>query len=352
MRWPFVRGNWGAAFQIGAVYVGTIVGAGFATGREIVEFFTQYGVSGLVGIGISGFLFIWLGTRIMIIANRIQAISYKEFNEYLFGRKIAFLVNALMLLVLIGVTSVMLSGAGAVFHEQLGISYQIGILVTSAFSIFVMTYGIKGLFSVNMFVVPIMIFFSVVLAVEVLITDASSLLSTPGFESLSFKWMISPFLYAAFNLAMAMPVLVPLAKEMDNEKTLRWGGLIGGGALCLILFTSHISLSALPNVESFEIPMAEVMKNFMAAFYWLYIVVIYGEIFTSVIGNLFGLERQLKNVIKLPSILIVFGILSIAYVISQLGYGSLISFLYPLFGYMSLILLVLLAKPMNQLPKK
>src|SRR5690606_36376158 len=99
MRWLFVRGNWGAAFQIGAVYVGTIVGAGFATGREIVEFFTQHGVYGLVGICISGFLFIWLGTRIMIIANRIQANSYKEFNEYLFGKKSGLMVSALMLLV-------------------------------------------------------------------------------------------------------------------------------------------------------------------------------------------------------------------------------------------------------------
>ncbi|MEH7380664.1 hypothetical protein V7138_09315 [Bacillus sp. JJ1533] len=343
-----MRGNWGAAFQIGAVYVGTIVGAGFATGREIVEFFTQYGVYGLFGIGVSGFLFIWLGTRIMIIANRIQANSYKEFNEYLFGRKIAFLVNALMLLVLIGVTSVMLSGAGAVFHEQLGLSYQLGILITSALSIFVLTFGVKGLFGVNTFVVPIMIFFSVVLAVEVLLTDATNLVRMPELESTSIKWMISPFLYAAFNLTMAMPVLVPLAKEINHERTLRWGGLIGGGALCLILLTSHISLSALANVGSFEIPMAEVMKNFMAAFYWLYILVIYGEIFTSVIGNLFGLERQLKNMLKLPSILIVFGILSISYVISQLGYGSLISFLYPLFGYMSLILLVLLAKPLKR----
>src|SRR5690606_42161848 len=93
MRWLFVRGKWGAAFQIGAVYVGTIVGAGFATGKEIVEFFTQYSVFGLVGIGISGFLFIWLGTKIMIIANRIQASSYKEFNEYLSGKKIALQIG-------------------------------------------------------------------------------------------------------------------------------------------------------------------------------------------------------------------------------------------------------------------
>ncbi|MFT4412335.1 GerAB/ArcD/ProY family transporter [Fredinandcohnia humi] len=347
-----MRVNWGAAFQIGAVYVGTIVGAGFATGKEIVEFFTQYGIHGLMGILISGTLFIWLGTKIMLIANRIQADSYKEFNEYLFGKKIALVVNILMLLVLIGVTSVMLSGAGAVFEEQLGLSYQLGIFITIVLSIFILIFGVKGLFGVNMFVVPIMIFFSIVLVIEVAYREPTNILYVTDEGARSFKWLISPFLYSAFNLAMAMPVLVPLAKEMKDEKIVKWGGLIGGGSLCLILITSHISLSALPNVENYEIPMAEVMKNFMFTFYWLYILVIYGEIFTSVIGNLFGLERQIRNVVKVPSLLIVTGILTIAYFISQLGYGSLISFLYPLFGYVSLILVVLLARPIKNLPKR
>ena len=30
--------RWSRIFQIAAVYVGTVVGAGFATGKEIVEF--------------------------------------------------------------------------------------------------------------------------------------------------------------------------------------------------------------------------------------------------------------------------------------------------------------------------
>lgn len=34
-----MKTNWGAAFQIAAVYVGTVVGAGFATGRRLWSFF-------------------------------------------------------------------------------------------------------------------------------------------------------------------------------------------------------------------------------------------------------------------------------------------------------------------------
>lgn len=33
----------GSASQLAFVYVGTVVGAGFATGREIVEFFLKFG---------------------------------------------------------------------------------------------------------------------------------------------------------------------------------------------------------------------------------------------------------------------------------------------------------------------
>ena len=55
-----MKTKWGAVLQIAAVYVGTIVGAGFATGQEIVEFFSRFGFIGLIGILMSGYLFIFL----------------------------------------------------------------------------------------------------------------------------------------------------------------------------------------------------------------------------------------------------------------------------------------------------
>ncbi len=347
-----LRGKWLSAFQVAAVYVGTVVGAGFATGKEIVEFFTQYGLYGLIGIMLSGCLFMWIGAKMMIVSQEIGAKSYKEFNEYLFGNKIGTIVNILMLLVLVGVTSVMLSGAGAVFHEQLGLSYLVGIGITIVLTVGVMFFGVKGLFGVNLVVVPIMVLFSLILASKVLMGGEGQVLGTFAPDT-SLRWIVSPFIYTAFNLAMAQAVLVPLANEVKDRSIVKWGGIIGGGILCLILITNHISLSSLPNVGQFEIPMAEVMKKLMFSFYWLYVLVIYGEIFTSVIGDVFGLERQIKTAIRLPSIVIVICILTVAFFISLFGYGSLISILYPIFGYMSLTVLFLLVLPesvLNRIP--
>jgi uncharacterized membrane protein YkvI len=88
--------------------------------------------------------------------------------------------------------------------------------------------------------------------------------------------------------------------------------------------------------------MAEVMKTTFFTFYFIYIAVIFGEVFTSVIGNLYGLEKQVATYIKIPRMVIVCLILCIAAFISKIGYSSLISALYPIFGYICLGMLVLL----------
>ena len=58
--------NW---IKIASIYVGTVIGAGFASGREIIEFFGVYGLKGIVGIIISGFLFSVLGSLLLIKIN-------------------------------------------------------------------------------------------------------------------------------------------------------------------------------------------------------------------------------------------------------------------------------------------
>ncbi|MFK4998098.1 hypothetical protein ACI2OX_14260 [Bacillus sp. N9] len=79
----------------------------------------------------------------MMKAIDIRASSFEEFNEYLFGRKLAKLMNLFMLVMLLGVCAVMFSGAGALFHEQLGLSKLIGSITTSVLAIAVLIVGAK-----------------------------------------------------------------------------------------------------------------------------------------------------------------------------------------------------------------
>jgi uncharacterized membrane protein YkvI len=342
--------NWAAAFQIAAVYVGTVVGAGFATGKEIVEFFSRFGLLGFFSILMSGYLLVYMGSKLMRMAARIKARSYQEFNEYLFGKWAGKGINILMLIMLIGVSAVMLAGAGAVFKEQLGLSKNMGVFLTIFLSIFVMLVGMKGLFAVNTFVVPLMISFSLML-MGLSVTSPhfiDQLFIIPEVNH-SWKMVLSPFSYTAFNLALAQAVLVPVATEINDDWTIKWGGILGGAALTVILISSHFTLIMLPELEKYEIPMAFIMKNLAPGFHWLYVMVIYGEIFTSVIGNVFGIERQLKQMLNIPTAASITAIFVLSYLLSLFDYGRLLSYLYPLFGNVSLLFIVLLwIKPLSE----
>ncbi|MED1863036.1 hypothetical protein P4V41_06175 [Fictibacillus nanhaiensis] len=325
--------------QIAATYIGTVVGAGFATGREIVEFFTRYGSAGFAGILISGFLFIVIGTKLMIMAKRLGATSFDEMNQYLFGAVASRIVNVLMMIMLFGVTGVMLSGAGALFWEQLHLPFQLGIISTLLVTYFVMKKGIEGILWTNSLIVPIMIFFSIVLSVSMFdLFEGRQLFVDRDFAG-DWRWLVSSFAYAAFNLTLAQAVLVPLSQEANDESVIKWGGFLGGLGLTFILLNSHYVLYSVPRVLSYEIPIAEIVGGLGVAVHYIFIIVIYGEIFSTLIGNIFGLAGALQRNIRVSNQVILIVLMTGSYLLSQVGYSELLHYLYPVFGIIAIIFL-------------
>lgn len=333
--------DWKKSFQLASIYVGTIVGAGFATGKEIVEFFSEHGLMGIIGILISGLCFIGFGVKIMVLATRLNAKSFHQINLHIFGPYITPIIDFIMFVMLIGVTSVMLSGAGSVFQEHLQLPKIVGVLITIILSLIVLLIGTRGLVLVNSIVVPLLVIFSFLLAFLSF--------QLPNFTENVMKGaaikgtaIIDSFAYSAFNISLATAVLVPAAKDIGNEKTVKIGGIIGGLALTLILLSSHLTLVQLPLLTEFQVPMAVMMNRLASSLHFLFIIIIYGEIFTSVIGNIYGLERFVKKIIPTSTFTSGFAFLTISFFISQIDYGVLLSALYPLFGYISLVFLLLL----------
>jgi uncharacterized membrane protein YkvI len=334
--------------QIAATYIGTVVGAGFATGREIVEFFTKYGSAGFAGILISGFLFIAIGTKLMLMARRINASSFDDMNHYLFGSAASRVVNVLMLIMLFGVTGVMLSGTGALFREQLNLPFQAGVVLTLIVTYVVMKKGIDGILWTNSLIVPIMILFSLVLTFSMFDFSGGRQLLVGEDFTRDWKWLVSPFAYAAFNLTLAQAVLVPLSREAADESVIKWGGFLGGLGLTCILLNSQYVLYSVPRVLSYEIPIAEIVGGLGLFVHYFFVLVIYGEIFSTLIGNLFGLAGSLGKNMRLSNNVILLSLMLGSYLLSQVGYAELLHYLYPVFGMIALIFLIVIsAKKLN-----
>jgi uncharacterized membrane protein YkvI len=339
--------------QIAFTYIGTIVGAGFATGQEILKFFTRYGHWAVITILLSTILFIWLGTKMMIIARRIEAESYEDFNRHLFGEQVGSTISLFTMVVLIGVNSIMLAGAGAIFQEHLGLHYQTGLLLTIVGSYFLLKRGISGILQMNSLIVPLMLTLSLVIIFNTFqIPGAERFLFLDNNQSLFGAWM-SPLLYTAFNLGMAQAVLVPMARHTNDEKALIRGGILGGAGIGFMLIAAHFAMSSqMPGILQFEIPMGSIAFRLGTVVQTIYLLLIFLEIFSTFVADIYGVTMQLKHRLPIAPKLITPLLMFLCYLLSQFGFSSLLSVFYPIFGALSLVWAVkLLATPWSPPPR-
>ncbi|WP_010632641.1 YkvI family membrane protein [Sporolactobacillus vineae] len=329
----------GLVLQIAATFIGTIVGAGFASGREVIQFFTRFGSWGTAGVLFSGLLMALIGTRLMLYARRIHAGSFDVLIVRVFGVRTGLVIHSLVFLIIFGVNGVMLAGSGAVFQEQLGWNRWLGMGLSIVLSLFFIVKKARGLLWVNSLVVPVLTLFLIILFIH---EGGRPPQSPAPWQS---GWMLSAFAYAAFNLSTALVVFVPLASEVKSERVLVAGGLVGGAGFTVLLLIAHQLILAHPGVMLYDMPTAELVRPVGAAMHLAFTAVIFGEILTTYVGNIFGLSRQLSNVF--PSVLPGWRAVAVLIVgsaaVGIAGYSALIRVLYPFYGFLCMFLLICLS---------
>ncbi|MEN1985113.1 YkvI family membrane protein [Paenibacillus hubeiensis] len=324
--------------QIAFTYIGTVVGAGFATGQEILQFFTQYGKWATITIGLSTILFVWLGTKMMLIAHDTESRSYEDLNKHLFGQQAGKWITWVTLLVLIGVNSVMLAGAGSVFVEHLGMHYQTGLLITLVGTYLLLGRGIQAILQMNSIVVPMMLLLSLLMIVSTIHHPAATRFITLTTDANPVRVWLSPLLYSSFNLALAQAVLVPLGSQIRDRNVLKWGGIVGGVGVGFMLMAAHFAMSAyMPGITQFEIPMGSIAFQLGWVVQSIYVSLIFMEIFSTFVADIYGMTLQLKQHVQVPPKLLILTIMLLCYLLSQLGFSSLLSVLYPIFGCLALV---------------
>jgi uncharacterized membrane protein YkvI len=279
----------------------------------------------------------------MLVGHKLRAQSYEDFNYYIFGERWGKWMSAFVGIILFGVTTAMMSGVGSLFEEQLGISFHIGVIATSILSFLIIIRGMEGILSVNSLVVPLMFLFTISVMIHSFQQGKWETLFQTSPSVDGSHWLLSAITYVAFNLVMSQAVLVPLGAEILEEKTIRRGGWIGGIGLGVMLLASNFAMQfQLNEIMQLEIPMAWVISALGVGMKYFFLAVMWAEIFTTLIGNVYGLAVNLKQVVPFRLYTIMALIFLFGYIFSLVGFPTLVSYLYPLFGYCGIVVLVLL----------
>ena len=327
-------------FQIAVVFIGTIVGAGLASGKEITQFFTSFGLTSFFGILFCGAFYILMGSIIAKISIKYSLNSYSDVLKIISPNLLGKLTGVITTFYLISSASIILAGSGALINQFFGIPKIVGSLIMLCLASVFLLRGTDGLIEVNSFIVPSLLgtITLIIVLYFLFCRDSISFQFISSFEPPKKGVAVSTILYAGYNVLCCSGVLVPLSNETKNSKTMVYG--IACGALGLTLLSSAINLLLLANqpyIYELEIPLLLVAQIFGSVVKALLLVIIWLEMFSTEVSDVYSISKTLEQAFKIPFKKGIFIVLAFALPISQIGFSNLISTLYPLFGILSLI---------------
>ncbi|WP_426348057.1 YkvI family membrane protein [Alloiococcus sp. CFN-8] len=335
-------------FQVAAVFIGTIVGAGLASGKEITQFFTSYGFKSFFGIALTGCFYIFLCSIIskLSIDNNLNsyadviALVTKGNDGNPFLSVLSKGTTLITTFYILSSASIILAGCGSLINEYFGIPKIVGTALMLILAVIILWRGTDGLIGINTIIVPSLIITIVTLMglYVFFYKDAITLQKLQSIVPIKKGWLISSILYSGYNILSCSGVLVPLSREMKSKKAVIAGIILGSlGLSVLCVFINLMLMLNQPNIYSYDIPLLYIADRFGTPIQLLLLVVIWLEMFSTEVSDVYSISRSLQNVFKLPFKSCIFIVLAIAFPISQLGFTNLISILYPIFGMLSLL---------------
>lgn len=341
----FLKNELKHIFQVATVFVGTIVGAGLASGQEITQFFSTYGYISFLGLLICAAFYIIFTSMMISISLKYNLNSYTDFINLVSPGFLGKITDYLTSFFLITGAAIILAGSGALLYQYFGIPKYLGIILMAIVSLITLLKDTKGLITINSFIVPCLTAIIVTVFVLYLVyhKDTMSLeylKNVPVHKKLLIdnQWILSSFLYAGFNMLFSSGVLVPLSKEVKKKRVIITGLVIGSLTLTLLAFLiNSMLLVNIPEIFKFEIPLLRVASKFGPLMQVLLLIIIWCEMFSTEVSDIYSVGKTLEEKYKIPYKRGVILVLIIALPISQIGFKTLITYLYPGFGIISLI---------------
>lgn len=368
--------------------VGTVVGAGFGSGQELLRFFTSFGKWGTVGLLLAVALFWAAGAQAIAISHRKRVSSYHEILAEVCGRTAAPFVDLIVVSMFFGGLAVMIAAGGAVVQQEFGWPYWTGALVMAGLTALTNLFGLKGITRVNTTVVVAMIvaIFMVcgstltggvkagpgtswarveglspfghippspvlpVMTEEPDIPAATPLPPQPADLRPAPWWPVSSFLYVAYNLLLAMGVLAPLAARCHRSSVAHRGASMAWLVLLSTAMASHLAMSANWRlVAGTEVPMVQLAAGMGPVMLGIYAAVLWVEVYTTAVASLYGLTVRVAGEGRRAYPLAVGLFTGAALAVSGYGFSSLVGAIYPAFGVAGLwFLLGLLTMPLRR----
>ena len=381
-------------------FAGNFLGAGYVSGRELWQYFGVFGKKGFGGIVFSISLLCFT-TILSILAAMVTGSD--TLSDLLVPKKkdgstssAGYLVDAVNSFLIACIALIMTAGINSMAKQLLGIPEAVTGLVTVALIAAAAIFGISGMVGVFSAAVPLLVVLSAAITfLSIRKTGIPGTLMNIAAEKdrtagmLSGGLFLSAVNYACLNNISSIPALAPLAHRLGSKgaplarrlgskgaplsrrlkgestmsrpedntesqndgmrhgiRTMVLGSMLGAAMILLVAVGILAVLNNNPEVLRTEIPMLEaagLLGPFASRVYAvLMFLAMYGVAVSTMVAVLefFRLKVKAYSRHKTGIRLLIFGFI---YAGSLAGFSNLIGVVYPVYGYLGIAVMLLIA---------
>lgn len=333
------------------VIIGTLVGAGFASGKEIYSFFFVYGKVGIFGIFLSSAITGYIINKVFKVCSSNNIKTYFDFCKLITKNKdnnrSTVLLNNIVNIFLIITFFTMISGFSSFLNQEFGVKRLIGSLFIIAICYWVFLKSVNGLIKISNYLVPIIIFLIVIISMK----NMSFYINLSTFFNFNISLVdnsklligiVKSVLYASYNCIILIPVLIPLTEKINGERNtfiLSW--LCSFLLLGLSFSIYNLLLQGNKEIFLLEMPIIAIIRQYNHFFTIAYIAMIGISIFTSAVSAGCGFLNNCSlsdNDYKRNVIMISIA----AVIVAQIRFSTFVNLLYPALGLVGLLEIILI----------
>lgn len=297
---PGRSSTWFERFLLpGFAFKAVVIGGGYATGRELAEYFLPSGPwGGLAAILLSTVLFSIVCAVTFLFARTVGAQDYRTFFKELLGPA-WFIFEAAYILFIILILAVYGAAAGAIGAAVFGMAEVWGTVTLAATIIAIVTFGNRSV--ERMFVYVSYLLYAVYLLFIILAFTKFGDAIASGFAKggSAAGWMAGGTVYAGYNLIGAVVVL-PIVRHLTSNRDAVIAGAIAGPLAMIpaaLFFTAMIAFY--PAIADETLPSDFLLQQMqLPLFHLLFQLMIFSALLESGASSVHAINERISKALE------------------------------------------------------
>ena len=332
------------AILISFAFIGTVVGAGFASGQEALLYFSSFGTQGIWGAVLGSALMLIAGVTILQLGSFFQAKEHMEVLGSISSKVTSRILDIATIVTLFSIGFVMFAGAGANLNQQFGLPVWVGAVLMLALTIGFGMLDVDKVTASIGFLTPFLLGFVVIGCGWTLVNahpDWSALNAAAAQVDTTLpNWWISALNYTGLNVMCVASMALVIGGNQLDTRAAGLGGVFGGlGYLVMLMLLAVSLLVKIDVVAGNDMPLLSLITDLNPILGTIMAVVIFGMIFATSLGMFFALGKRLSRGHEERFRTIYIAACLIGFVLSFVGFQNLVSVVYPVLGYLGLLLI-------------